>query len=333
MLFNFKTLAVVLILFGFIFPVSGKSPGRCATCGRSIVSSFSVFEGKNYCSEVCVEKLLPTCHQCQKRIISNFIKVENRNYCSDECFDLTISPCEICGLRNRSYVLVEGVPFCEKHAKGPFCEICLLPVKTKADVGDGRLICKSCHQSRAVLTGSRMDLIYQATWKQFSAFSMNTSGSLPVVKMVNKTALNFLLGKTFRDNDIHRSQGFYLRKEETGKPAECTIYLLSAMDEPLVYAVGYHETMHHWLAENYSNVSQKLSHDEHEGLCQWVSWRLCSDLGNVRGVQIIEKDTDPVYGDGFRKVKAVLKEGNVQDVRRWLEQDKGLKVRSVSGQP
>ena len=92
------------------------------------------------------------------------------------------------------------------------------------------------------------------------------------------------------------------------------ILVASGQPEVQFGATVAHEAMHAWLVQNgFPLLDPKLE----EGLCQTVSYRWLRDQADplTAGLrQAIDDSPDPVYGDGFRMVKAAVKQHGMNNV-------------------
>ena len=67
-----------------------------------------------------------------------------------------------------------------------------------------------------------------------------------------------------------------------------------------------HEVMHTWINQNHINIA---SHADLEGLCNYASYILLRSVNTAYAQNLIAammQNPDPIYGEGFRNVKAVI---------------------------
>ncbi len=90
----------------------------------------------------------------------------------------------------------------------------------------------------------------------------------------------------------------------TMKGREVTqVYIATGLPELEFGSTIAHECMHAWMAQN---GFPRLAPEIDEGLCQVVAYRFLRDQPDPRAAllrQRIDRDPDPIYGDGFRAVK------------------------------
>jgi hypothetical protein len=77
--------------------------------------------------------------------------------------------------------------------------------------------------------------------------------------------------------------------------------------------------MHVWLFQRTNN---NHSSELREGACNYIAYlymksRFSSEAKNI--IMLIDKNADPVYGDGFRKVKSKFQDRNLKDLLNYLK--------------
>lgn len=105
------------------------------------------------------------------------------------------------------------------------------------------------------------------------------------------------------------------------------VVVLAGLPAPLFQAVAAHELGHVWIAAH--NIT-RLSLQDEEGFCELLSHAWISERGTFGRAGLlagIETSRDPIYGDGFRKMKAFERRTNLhflmtvlkhpQDHPRW----------------
>lgn len=127
---------------------------------------------------------------------------------------------------------------------------------------------------------------------------------------------------------LHRVELDVLQKL-TGKPCEgCAqyggahsdIYVLKYLSRTCYASVLAHEMLHLWQYKNRLTPRQDIC----EGFCNMGAYEVLKSIGTQVAqsrMAILEKDTDPIYGGGFRKVKSVYDKGGWTEV---IKKIKGL---------
>jgi hypothetical protein len=287
----------------------------CRYCGKQIQSGFAVENDDFFHPECLSQKNGVTCAYCGKAIVGDYLKAEGQLY-HDSCYrDFVQTRCAICGGRiNGEYeVDLFGNEFHAAHARElKRCSVCnrlICEPLTRGGMvyGDGRPVCNICYKG-AVFNNSQIMELYRAVSATLKTIGLRiNAGDLRVVG-ADKNMLRIHAGAEYSDH----MQGFCdiskTTKTVNGKPVstktDYQLYVLNGM--PVIYteAVIAHELMHIWLQQNTANIhEEKLK----EGACNFVSFKFLQMRNTPEAelqIVMLEKDPDPIYGDGFREVKA-----------------------------
>jgi hypothetical protein len=76
--------------------------------------------------------------------------------------------------------------------------------------------------------------------------------------------------------------------------------------------VGAHELAHDWMEENLPHIEEP---EIREGFSEYISWLYSKSEHLDRIPWRMEQNTDPIYGDGFRKVRAMM--GDARTASEW----------------
>lgn len=126
--------------------------------------------------------------------------------------------------------------------------------------------------------------------------------------------------------NLHRVELDVLQKM-TGEPCEglaryngvqCDIYILNCLSRTCYASVLAHEMLHLWQYKNKISARKDIC----EGFCNLGSYEVLKSIGTqVARARIanMEKNPDPVYGDGFRKVKAVYERSGWAEVLKKIK--------------
>jgi hypothetical protein len=91
------------------------------------------------------------------------------------------------------------------------------------------------------------------------------------------------------------------------------------MPPALFQGVVAHELGHAWL---HINTLTRLSQKDEEGFCELMSFAYYSGLGTDDSryrMKCIEENPDPIYGEGFREVRAIQRRYGFVEFIRLLE--------------
>lgn len=315
------TLAFVLsvLLCGGLF--AARNVMTCDWCGKKIASnaSFLRSEDKNFCSEKCfnafAESLLPVCDVCGRRFKSGYTS-DGKNYCSKACLETTFRECCHCHRREpKGYLIGENLFLCAYCRELPACASCQMPLdKFAKELGDGRSICRECARD-AVFSQPEMNALMKTLRQTLSdKFKMNTTHDIKY-ELCDRTAL-----KKETSGDGENELGLFVFNRHTltffNRPIrnkdEFRILILNGLAPDFFRGVGAHELAHDWMQENLPHIDDPQIR---EGFAEFVSWAYAKEEKLERIPWRMEQNTDPVYGDGFRKVRDLM--GSARTAYEW----------------
>jgi hypothetical protein len=88
----------------------------CAVCGEAIRGPHLTFDGKRYCSQACLDRNLPACDMCGRPVQGQYFESKGKTYCSDDCYQLSLPRCEACGEGMKEWREIEGRLYCHPCA-------------------------------------------------------------------------------------------------------------------------------------------------------------------------------------------------------------------------
>ncbi|HLX57434.1 MAG TPA: protein DA1 [Ktedonobacteraceae bacterium] len=100
--------------------------------------------------------------------------------------------------------------------------------------------------------------------------------------------------------------------------------LLQGLPTPLFEGIVTHELGHVWLAVHAING---LPQRDEEGFCELLAYRYYTQLNTPESLyhaSSIEKNPNPVYGEGFRRVRAIAERVGFQQMLETLKATKRL---------
>lgn len=285
----------------------------CAGCGRPIGgASFQQHEGKPYHAACYLEYVAARCAYCGRPIEDKYIVHQGASY-HPECYREHVVPrCVYCGKPLMGEYLIDywGDTYCKEHKEQyPACAFCgrLIPPAQQEPPAQshGSMRCPVC-RSTAVETSAQAQPVF-ARLKQWVGSQGLRYNNLPIdLRLYDRSRLLELL-KGSRET---RALGVTLSTTQiqNGQPLHTDVQgvaVLQGMPATLFQGVIIHELGHVWLVvQNVRNLPLWAE----EGFCQLLAHRYYTDLAtNEAGYHAtsIERDTDPIYGEGFRRVKAV----------------------------
>ncbi len=276
------------ILEGSYVTALGKTWHRehflCAACGLPILeNSFNVHEGKPYHPACYVERFVPKCAYCGQPLVGEYL------------------------------IDFWGNKFHKIHqTEFPRCIHCgrLVPLQQQeSGLKPGAVIrCPVC-RAEAIETSNEAQPIFRQLiqWVGQQGLRYN---SLPItLELVDRPKLAEYLHVPMsvepRELGVTMSTT-YLEDGRAVRTEIKRVLVLQGMPSVLFQGVTIHELGHVWLTVQ---GIEKLPLWAEEGFCELLSQRYLSEIKTEEGRfyrERIEKNTDAIYGDGFRRVKAVV---------------------------
>lgn len=254
------------------------------------------------------------CSICNKMIFDTYIVDEGR-FIHTECFT-----CDICNLPiEGSYIKDEWgnkIHSYHKNSETIFCDSCgKILIDNPIRYNDERYMCKLCY-SKSIDSSDKAinelktitDLLKEKGIKY----------NYPDIKIF--LVSQSFLKKRLKHRGLGKLRGLCETKSSDNNSLGHKIFVLNGL--PLVEFNGVlaHELLHTWLFEN----KITLPDDMCEGFCNLgtalVYKRSKTRLGEIL-FKNLENDSDPIYGDGFRKMKIILEK---KGWKRLLEYVKSI---------
>lgn len=284
----------------------------CAYCGKPLIGYYVESGGKLYHEECFRDAVAPRCAFCGKPLIGHYVQAEGKSY-HEECYREHVVPrCIYCNqpLMGEYGVDYWGGKYCLKHRQEyPSCDFCGRLIPPAQQERSGKKLdttrCPVC-RSHAIETYEQAGVAFAGIkrWVSGQGLSFN---NLPIsLQLCNRE----YLAKHGGAKDQHHTLGVTLstRHSVNGRETHTDIdgvAVLTGLPEPLFEGVVTHELGHVWLVSH--NINRLLPWAE-EGFCQLLSYRYYSNLNTPESryhAENIEKNADPVYGEGFRRVRAI----------------------------
>jgi hypothetical protein len=288
----------------------------CTHCNRVLEQTWITASGKNYHDECYKTFIQPKCSLCKQPISQQFTEHNGEKY-HVQCYKKHILPkCSYCSKPLEGVHLKDswGNLYCENHngSKTPTCFSCNRVISARTSNGgvllnDGRTLCSFCSKY-AIVQLSQVAPHHRSA--RATLQKVGISG-IPIdikIQLVDRKQLARLTnGLSYHIEGGMRgltlSEETLVGKKRTG--TSHTIYLLQHMATLELEGVLAHELIHVWLFEN----RIKLSSAETEGLCNLGNYLTYSNNPTPMAkhfLKTLEDDKDPIYGDGYRTMKARL---------------------------
>lgn len=284
----------------------------CDYCGKVLKEQWTEFDGRKYHAGCYRENIQFRCGICGKVIEGRFRKDDEGRYHEDCYKNHKLEKCIICSLPiegpfvtdawgNHSHSEHDGI-------KPDICGSCGRIISKQSSEGgfilnDGRIVCGKCNKT-AVTTMKQVGHSEKKVLRILAAAGLFIPEKHPV-HLVDQAELSEI-GDGLYNKD---TKGFTnsLTKSLGRKiiSVDHTVYILTNLAEIKFMGVLAHEFLHVWLNEQ----GIKLPITETEGFCN-LGTMLVNKAHQEPVAKILqenlEKNPDPVYGDGYRIMKTKL---------------------------
>lgn len=283
----------------------------CSNCGEPIGDQRYVKRDGAYYDSLCfVNRFSKRCAYCGEPM-SEWVSVGGKEY-HDACFTEHVAErCALCGkpiLGNYLYDSHGG----KIHAdhKGAFlqCDYCSRFITGESDGGeqypDGRVVCGICMKS-VVKTQDEADSLLQVARDLLLAEGIVLGPRRFDLELSSRAEMGQVSGGSGRNKAgfTHVEQSSYLGGLITDN--EVQIYILTGMPRIHVLATAAHELMHVWFGLHDRFHTEDILA---EGSCNYAAYLILKRYPD-EGEHLIKRmleDKDPIYGEGFRRVKAYV---------------------------
>lgn len=267
-----------------------------------------------------------TCNYCSKLISDEWINFEEKDY-HTSCYKNQIAPkCSLCLEIITEEYLVDawGNPFHKSHeSQGTYCSSCSRIISEGVTQGgyrldDGRYLCSLC-ESNIIISPSQIDTSKRKVLMLLEEIGIKEIEGNVSISLVNRFVLQNLANEIASSN-LKGFTTFLNIKSTYGNSApEYKIYILDRLPTIEFEAVLAHEYLHVWLYQN--NIELPLS--QIEGFCNLASAYIYEHNGSKFSqihLDSMDADSDPNYGDGYRKMKLDLEKYGWKLLLQTLQQ-------------
>lgn len=295
----------------------------CDYCSEPIGSKrFYEHEGGKYDSACFAEHIVIRCNHCSEPILSSYVENDSATYHTTCFYDFVVERCMVCrdALTEKYFSDPFGNQVCaDDYDKMLQCHSCARFIKDGPGSGgqrypDGRMMCTSCRKTAitdldeagAIMTDVVEELRREGI--DITPEIMLRMVTLDELKQVSDIFTPDQMGITIFET---RSLGGDLWSRSDYKI--CILFGLPAYHFRVIVA---HELMHVWLFKN--GKADEIEPMLCEGSCNFASYIILSRDMSEKGRLLLERflnDDDPVYGEGFRKVKTYVDRVGIQ---HWL---------------
>ena len=246
--------------------------------------------------------------------------------------------CVVCGkvlLAGRAAMDLWGNIYCEEHRNEyPACSACGRPICARLTGGgttyaDGRAVCNVCRRT-AVDTKQQAKPIVEAVSRWLYDRGVRFEGLVLKINLSSARELAVSGGDRSSPAGLGRGQvmGYIVKLTELrgGRQRRIVngVTILSGLPRELFEGVVAHELGHAWL---YLAHVDGLPPWAEEGFCNLLTYILHKDRQTDEArfwVKTVEADPDPVYGEGFRRVRAIFKKHGFGEALNYTFRHKRL---------
>jgi hypothetical protein len=294
----------------------------CARCGQWITGYYVQALGRNW-HPGCFR-----CAACGRPIEGQFVEHSGTVYhphCHQESFGLR---CAVCGeyIEGQYIQTFWGESYCARHrTQYPECYVCQRPVCHRLTDGgkkyqDGRVVCMLCRRE-AVDDQEQARRVMRQVQVRMTRYDLDTRRISIPLEMVPLTRLTAkgVSGPMARLQGQTIKQTHLLDGEEYKRTIE-TLYVLGGLPPVYLENVLAHELGHVWL---FMQHVDDLPEDLEEGLCNLFAYLLHQEQTSPEArhcIHLLEENPDPIYGDGFRRARAIYEQRGLPALLRGVAQ-------------
>jgi len=291
----------------------------CAACGRPIASDAFQTQGRVYHPDCFV------CEVCDRPITGAYSEQKGKVYHNDCFIDNIALKCSLCDDVLRGEYLQDywGNSYCKHHdGEAPMCDSCGRFVSQELTGGgtrydDGRFICNVCKPRSMTDVDDILEIVFEVAG-HMKAFGMEVDYSGIQIHLIGRDKMQTLSGhhsNGLRGFTDYREDWRVFGKSQNRK---MHIYLLYGMPRMEIVNTIAHELAHVW---QFNRGRFRNEREWSEGSCNYAAYLV---LGKYPGRESsffrtsLSRDVDPVYGDGFRRVKTLAEAEGPTSWLRYL---------------
>lgn len=287
----------------------------CAQCDQPIGNArYFTIDGRSYDSACFIEHIAPRCNYCGKPVSGEWITNDSGNYHSSCYFEHVAPRCLVCKRPiSGEYFFDEfGMTVCADHKDNVRqCHACSRLLSEQGGhqsqpYGDGRLMCAGCRKTAVSDVDDARHLMREVI-EDLRGEGIEINGRIDL-RLVNQRELTDLSHEFIEDRlgvTIYEKTGLI---PGVWSFKDFKICILYGLPKTLLRSVLAHELMHVWIFKNGpTDQDRQLC----EGSCEYASFLVLSRNPSEESrfyVDRLRENPDPIYGEGFRKVSAMVGE-------------------------
>ncbi|MBO4631817.1 MAG: hypothetical protein J5858_07830 [Lentisphaeria bacterium] len=275
------------------------------------------------------------CSQCRKKILpgKQYLVSKGRTFCSRKCYIQTLPECTICGKRSFTggiYAMDHSFFACTDCMKLPRCFSCQFPTREGTGLSAERVICPTCAKT-SVSNPDQARMIFEEVRAEMRSFPGIATRNPIQFALTDPITLHRLSGSS---TSIISEQGLYqynadIRRvvtrdylgRKTGENLRRNnesfhIYVLDHLPRDRMEHVIAHELAHDWMTTYYPGIREDWIK---EGVAEYIAWQYNQHKNRTALNRRIENNPDPVYGNGFRSIRDLVKNRGFNGLKKFLE--------------
>lgn len=322
-------LLIFLCTLGFLSAADNMV--SCAVCSKKIRGRYIIDSRKRaFCSRKCFEKTLPTCANCGKTCRGRFLKVKSEAFCSRQCADNKLLPkCSRCSEPCRKFMVLPTAygtfTYCSDCYKLDKCLVCDRRAKKLYLQSNGNKLCRYCNRDVIKNLAQLQSLFNEVrnTLNKNFKFPIDHSITLEMRSFTDQEKSSLHGGNLF---GLYNYKGKIVRKGKlfSGKrPPEikfrnehCSIIILGDLPRHKAAEAIAHELAHDHMKHRWFFIKdEKIK----EGFAEFIAAQYNTISGSQQWNIRMEKNPDKVYGDGYREICKLYKQGSWQALFRLFD--------------
>ena len=275
---------------------------------------------------------VPLCDNCGKPCKRMVMTFGDKNYCSKNCFQVA-NVCFGCGRpiqKSGTFkvsLMGETMLFCPECAERPSCFVCCYQDNLSI-LPDGRFICSVCLEEAVTDPEEAAELLDFVRRMLLEYFGLPYDHEIPVVftdlregGLDSETGAMRLAAHNF-NYSIRTTVDADGKITASVPETHCTISVLTYSPRELLLDSMAHEMAHDFLRHKCGFIDDLRLE---EGFAETVA-ACCDEIRGNAAMNIRrEKNTDPIYGDGYRMMRTYVTEnGWVQAVELMRANSKSM---------
>ena len=281
----------------------------CAYCHQPIQGNVLTALGSSWHPEHFV------CSACGQPIYEQSFNVQDGKAYHTACYRNVLAPrCTYCGKPLTGEYLVDhwGTKFCKEHeAHYPHCDFCgrlVSPQQQERQQGTSKpesMRCPIC-RSTAVETTDEAQPLFRQCIQWGSQQGLKYNNQKLSLELVNRAKLARYLSTHIEPHALGATMSStYVQDGRVVRTEIGGVAVLHGLPAALFQGVTIHELGHVWLlVQGISNLPMWAE----EGFCELLSQRFYTDINTPESLyhaHNIERNPNPVYGEGYRRMRAI----------------------------